>query len=525
MTGHHEGRRSGRPLRVATRGGEWQKPRVLERDSRSPLWWSALLSVIVLYPYLAVPVLDGREAEHAALAGHICTLLADLILVCGALVLALDARLTKQPIRASMATGLVVVAVQDAPLVILALLDPDFTTYTVRMTYSHVLVVLVVAAVLAAGLRSTTLPRFGALLPGLVLGLVVLASSLVLRQIDPSPYIELRTVPGAFVALVITAVMAVIYSQLRCPDLPSWAVNRIGAGMLAILAARVWSTVVGAETPRTPAVVGVVVFSAMTLTTVTALLRRSLADTQERSARYAERAAEAEATVKHDREMAHEMRAATAGIVAGAHLLSDGRLPDGPRRQALQRMLDAEASRLSRRLSTEPAKITRVAVDEVIEPLVVAQRALGNQVTWARGGHCAAGRRDNLAEAVNVLLNNAARHAHGRAAAISSRTTDDRVEIWVTDQGPGVDPEVRDHLFEWGVHRVGSPGEGIGLQHAHRLLLEQGGRLELRDRPAAHERTVRGPRPSTTPQAVGATFVITLPRWAGSMRDSTGMAG
>lgn len=488
------------------------------------MWWSALLSAIVLYPYLAVLVLDQSSDERTELAGHICMLLADLLLVCGALVLALDARLTKLPVRGSMATGLLIVALQDAPLVVLAVLEPDFTTYTVRMTYSHIVVVLLVVAVLAAGLRATGLPRHGALLPGVILGLVALSISLGVRLIDPTPYIDLTDVAGTFFAVTVTAVMIVIYTQLRRSGLPLWAARRIGAGMLAILAARVWSTVIGAEAPRMPAVTGVVLFSALMFTTVTALLRRTLADTQDRAARYAERAAEAEATVKHDRELAHEMRAATAGIVAGAHLLSDGRVPEGPRRRALQRMLDAEAARMSRRLSTEPVTIARVAVDQVIEPLVVAQRALGNEVTWDRGGHCVAGRRDSLAEAVNVLLNNAARHAQGRATAISSRAIDDRVEIWVTDRGPGIDPEVREHMFEWGVRRAGSPGEGIGLQHAHRLLLEQGGRLDLRDRCEVHAWHGRG-HLEAHPRDPGAAFVITLPRWAGDTQSSTGMAG
>lgn len=477
----------------------------------------------MLYPYLAVLVLDRPSTHRTELAGHICMLLADLLLVCGAFVLALDARLTKHPVRSSMATSLMVVALQDAPMVVLALLEPDFATYTVRMSYSHIFVVLAVVAVLAAGLRATVLPRHGALLPGVLLGLVALALSLGLRLLDPTPYVDLGNVGGAFFALTVTAVMVVIYTQLRRSDLPSWAVNRIGAGMLAILAARVWSTIVDADSPRMPAVIGVVLFSALMMTTVTTLLRASLSDTQDRATRYAERAAEAEATVKHDREIAHEMRAATAGIVAGAHLLSHGRVPDGPRRVALQRMLDAEASRLSRRLSTGPGAIMRVAVDEVIEPLVVAQRALGHEVGWTPGGHCVAGRRDNLAEAINVLLNNAARHAHGRATTVVSRVIDDRVEIWVTDQGPGVDPAVRSHMFEWGVRRVGSPGEGIGLQHAQRLLREQGGHLDLHD-PAdlpAGTGLGRDWRPAST----GAAFVITLPAWAGENEESTGMAG
>ena len=225
-------------------------------------------------------------------------------------------------------------------------------------------------------------------------------------------------------------------------------------------------------------------FSALTLTAATDLLRHSLFETTTESLAYAERASQAEATVRHDQEVAHEVRAATAGIVAGVHLLARGHVPPA-QRTALEHMVDVEAARLGRSLTPETSGPDRLAVDEVIGPLVVAQRALGHEVDWQPRGHGVVARRDDLAEMVNVLLNNAFRHGLGRGTRIVSEEVDGAARIEVSDQGPGVAPEVRDLLFGWGVRGPGSVGYGIGLQRARRLAVEYGGQLELTDEAGA----------------------------------------
>ena len=105
------------------------------------------------------------------------------------------------------------------------------------------------------------------------------------------------------------------------------------------------------------------------------------------------------------------------------------------------------------------------------------------------------GRADDIAEVVNVLLENAA--VHGGPDAVSVRVTRDLdgqgVTVTVSDQGPGIAPELRDRLFDWGVSRPGSPGQGIGLHVAADITQELGGRLEL------------------VPTAIGASFAVHLP--------------
>ena len=104
------------------------------------------------------------------------------------------------------------------------------------------------------------------------------------------------------------------------------------------------------------------------------------------------------------------------------------------------------------------------------------------------------GRADDIAEVVNVLLENAAVHGGPDAVTVgvSSDSDGERVTVTVTDQGPGIPPELRERLFDWGVSRPDSPGQGIGLHVAADITHELGGRLEL------------------LPTAVGAAFAVHL---------------
>ena len=53
------------------------------------------------------------------------------------------------------------------------------------------------------------------------------------------------------------------------------------------------------------------------------------------------------------------------------------------------------------------------------------------------------------ADAFVNLLENAARHSPpGRTVEIGARPLGDEIEMWVSDEGPGVDLEHRDQLFE-----------------------------------------------------------------------------
>ncbi|MFI2708338.1 sensor histidine kinase, partial [Nocardioides sp. CER28] len=113
---------------------------------------------------------------------------------------------------------------------------------------------------------------------------------------------------------------------------------------------------------------------------------------------------------------------------------------------------------------------------------------------WSPCGLRVNAQPDAVAEVINILLDNAAKH--GRSSAeVAVSLVGDIVEIAVHDDGPGVDDALRTRLFDWGARGPRSSGQGIGLHIAHELMQRQGGYLEIRDG-----------------RSGGATFVMGLPR-------------
>ena len=187
------------------------------------------------------------------------------------------------------------------------------------------------------------------------------------------------------------------------------------------------------------------------------------------------------------------------------HLLQEAQ-DDLPRatRERLESLHASELERLERLLTDGPREEPRsVPLAEVVDPFVDSVRTRGQRVLWG-GTHCRAwGRRDEIAEIVHVLLENAARHASGADVAVEVSSDDDRVQLRVADRGPGVPPELAETLFDRGTRSRQSPGDGIGLHLAQRLSREMGGDLRL-------EPPVPG---------VGAAFALTLPADRGRPRS------
>ncbi|TNM36345.1 sensor histidine kinase [Nocardioides albidus] len=434
--------------------------------------------------------------DPLASAGNICTVLAALGLLASALVLSFDARLTQSRIRARLATAATLVAVQDLPLTVVAITDPSRSGFSHRITAGHLVTILIVLAVLSDGARRDEPPRLNPMLAGLLLGSVALGGRLAVLA-DPTPFLTVGHPVDVAVLVAITVLVAAAVLQVLRSPLPRWAALRVSGAMFVLFAARLGATAAEATSPPPAVIVGVVACSALLATTVTSLLLSTLLATRSREATLLLRATAAEATVQHDREVVHELRSATAGIVAGVQLLAGGRVPPGPRRRALEQMVGTETARMGRAFDQdEPEELTRLCVDDVVEPLVVAQEALGHPVAWHRSGHHVVTRHDALSEVLRVLLDNARRHGHGQRTTVTARPVGDTIELRVSDSGPGIEPHLHDRIFHWGVRGTSSHGQGIGLQRAHRLMLELGGSLD-HDRNAA--------------QWGGATFVVTLP--------------
>jgi signal transduction histidine kinase len=101
----------------------------------------------------------------------------------------------------------------------------------------------------------------------------------------------------------------------------------------------------------------------------------------------------------------------------------------------------------------------------VVATMVLAHEAKGTDVMWRPSRMLALGDSDQLTEALNVLLDNAAAHGSGsvRIEVRAAEPASTSVEIAVTDDGPGVPPELRRRIFAWGVSRPGSTGQGLGI--------------------------------------------------------------
>lgn len=225
-----------------------------------------------------------------------------------------------------------------------------------------------------------------------------------------------------------------------------------------------------------------------------ALLRQSVLD-QERELQdlYAS-LAEVRASHREDRELLHEVGSTVAGIATASAIMREAPELSPQRRQRLEHMLRTELARLERLVFAPlPAAASSFLVDEVVEPLVTSHQERGLDVRWTPSRLRAMGDSDDLAEVVNILLENARRHG-GRTAWIDVTTSDGFVEVRCADDGPGVASEIRTDLFTSGVRRSDSPGQGLGLSIARHLMSSRGGSLEL-----------------TESINRGATFVARLP--------------
>ena len=79
---------------------------------------------------------------------------------------------------------------------------------------------------------------------------------------------------------------------------------------------------------------------------------------------------------------------------------------------------------------------------------------------------------------LNLLMNGAQAMRHAGRVSIQTRATETHYEICIRDEGPGISPEVREHLFE-PFFTTRHRGTGLGLVTARRLMEAHGGTLRL----------------------------------------------
>jgi len=84
---------------------------------------------------------------------------------------------------------------------------------------------------------------------------------------------------------------------------------------------------------------------------------------------------------------------------------------------------------------------------------------------------------------------------HGGTATVRSRTTEEHVEIDVSDTGPGMPPEVERRVFEPFFTTKGEAGTGLGLAMVYACMRRHAGSVAL-----------------VTAEGKGTTFTLKFPR-------------
>jgi two-component system, OmpR family, sensor kinase len=236
-------------------------------------------------------------------------------------------------------------------------------------------------------------------------------------------------------------------------------------------------------------------------------------------------------------EISHELRTPLAKILAEAELAGAREGLSAHDRRALQ-SIRASAENLSSALDAllasarahgngrSSAAEARAATERAVKHVAQQTRNRANEpeiavhVQSAAGGAGVAAEPELIERALMPLLENAARFARQRVD-VSIAIAANRVIFTVHDDGPGVDPAIRERIFEPGVthsppapqpsnargslipinsqfdpiHLNGS-GAGLGLPLARRLAHAAGGEIDC----------------LPMDEGEGATFVLRLPR-------------
>lgn len=329
---------------------------------------------------------------------------------------------------------------------------------------------------------------------GFVVGLAVAGTNLALNSWGPR--LTLTSPPVVLVAVVFAGVgLGIARAVYRLDGIPRWFALRLCLGALALVVNRLSMCLGGTDLVDALAVVGGVMAAAFMMNGTSAGLRHALQEERRSITALTDKVAAMEADERDHRARMHEITNSIASIAVASSLIHQHDDVPPSERDKLEEMLESESARLARILTNAAGALDagatkgsvevsddtpeRVDLDEVIAPLVTSQRALQRSVDWQPSGCVAIADSDAVAEVVNILLDNAARHAPHAHTRVEVARRGDRVEISVRDDGPGVPAEVQRTMFEWGGRGPNSRGQGIGLHLAHRLMTSRGNSLHL----------------------------------------------
>jgi two-component system, OmpR family, sensor histidine kinase KdpD len=216
--------------------------------------------------------------------------------------------------------------------------------------------------------------------------------------------------------------------------------------------------------------------------------------------------------------MAHDIRTPLNSVKLAATTLLSGQAGSESQRQEMLTIIDEEVDRMDR-LIDEAVRLARADATELslnkepqnIAQLVPAAVAEMGALTRRRPIRMSVPEslppaqcdKDLITRVLKQLLGNALKYSpDGSPLTVSAEYTGAAIVIDVVDQGPGVDREERDRIFEkyyrGRAARPGTPGTGLGLASARSIVQAHGGEIWV-----------------TSPPAGGAAFHVSLPAASG----------
>jgi signal transduction histidine kinase len=208
-------------------------------------------------------------------------------------------------------------------------------------------------------------------------------------------------------------------------------------------------------------------------------------------------------------DASHELRTPLTAIRGQLEVLARHEAPDVDDVRRVQRLVQTEVDRMtrltedllllartdeSRLVQREPIDLELFLVDLLASAESTAERRLSAD---ANASGMLRADRDQLTQALRNLLRNAVEHTQpGGSIVLGARELPgERVQIWVDDDGPGIDGRERDRVFDR-FHRADaartrtSGGAGLGLAIVRAIVEAHGGRVWAGESPAGGARVV-----------------------------------
>ncbi|CAA9400241.1 MAG: hypothetical protein AVDCRST_MAG60-2058 [uncultured Nocardioides sp.] len=454
-------------------------------------WQEGLLAAALTGVPVAVLLATVPSSRGAATAALVIGMVAGALLLTATLVFYLHWLTVPRPHHGWVACAMVVLASQVLVSSGLGLTEADRGIAALQWV-SAVDLVVTGAALALVILSARGVPAPDPLLMGVVLGVALTALQVAELATSVSPPPTLLTV--SMLVTIAAGHLAIASLVWREDELPRWARGRLVVTICLIGVAHVArSGLVDNRVTDLATALALTGAAALWTSATIVMLREALADQRERSAGLEGSLLEIESSWRGSREQLHEIRSTIAGAASASRLLGDHNV-EAATHARLERAIRTELDRLERLINQQPpAEPGPVDLDTTLDVLLTFHEAQGRSISWEPTGATVEASPDDVAEALNILIDNAAIHG-GTSSSIAVTHADSTVEISVSDEGPGVPTEARHKIFDWGVRGNSSRGQGIGLNLARRLMSSHGGSLTLAD--------------STTR---GSSFVIRLP--------------